>query len=765
MLELDWDELRQHTRPEQAPSDGSIRDADAAWRDALTLVLTAVAFLSVVWSVESANWVRDLPSLYPIGLSALVVGYGLSRVRRNQIILLPAGLLLGASILFLQLMAIISGHSVYVRTDALLDRMYVWWSSVTQDGISTDPLPVIVIMLVMTWFGSFFAAWAIFRWRNPILGLIPGAAALIWDAAFSTSEFNIAAVVYIFAGVLLTMRMSVARRERRWERDGLPYPRFISVSVLHATFWMTVILLGGALLIPIGGRSQSANARWDLVTNPIRHHLKPIARAFAAINPEKAVKIHNLKDLLGLQGKIAQTDAPAVHITGVIGPEVAPFLREQSFDQYTRDGWKANSDNSIPLAAGEHTQTDNGSAPEASESALATLPPRDVITIETKVQGGNADHLFSIGQPLQADVPASISVGAAAADIMNLSPASDLDNGDRYSVTGSVSVPSVEQMRAAGAAYPSWVTERYLQLPRRLPGRVRERAREIADSTATPYDATAAIEQYLRTFPVDYNVPAAPRGQDNVDYFLFDAQRGYFDYHASAMAVLLRTLGIPARVATGYVIDPAQRQGESDQFNLTQQQAFSWPEVYFPGIGWVEFNPTPSEPLIDRPETSAAAVRRTGQLPSADLGIQPTGPAAAPSTGSEGVTPRTWLMLGFVGVAATALLLGVGAKFAWDFGLRGLPLPVQLWEKSLRLATLADRPPRRDETPREFADRIRRDVPGLDGITDIATAYERVRFGQRLPSSEETVRINAAWASARTRLLAHALRRRPRPAR
>ena len=73
------------------------------------------------------------------------------------------------------------------------------------------------------------------------------------------------------------------------------------------------------------------------------------------------------------------------------------------------------------------------------------------------------------------------------------------------------------------------------------------------------------------------------------------------------MAVMLRSLGIPARVATGYVVDPLQRQGESDTFNLTQRKAFAWPEVYFPGIGWVEFSPTPSQPLIKRARAAPPA--------------------------------------------------------------------------------------------------------------------------------------------------------------
>src|SRR5256714_10770906 len=80
-----------------------------SWEDALTLALTAAAFMTVAANVQNADWVSGLPSLYPIGISALLVAYGLSRVRLHQLLLLPAGLFVGAIIVFFQLMAIVPG--------------------------------------------------------------------------------------------------------------------------------------------------------------------------------------------------------------------------------------------------------------------------------------------------------------------------------------------------------------------------------------------------------------------------------------------------------------------------------------------------------------------------------------------------------------------------------------------------------------------------------------------------------------------------------
>ncbi len=772
MRETNWDDIFQRRAYDDASLEDERLSAIVPWEDWLTFALAAVAFMSVAAAVTSAHWVRGMPSLYPVGFAALVLGYLLSRVRRNEFLLHPIALFAGTTLVFLQVIAVVSGHSLYVRTDHLLDRMYVWWSAVTQGGISNDPLPVIVLLLVVTWAGSYFSAWAIFRWRNATLGILPGGTALMWNLALSPGQFSTAFVVYLLASALLLMRLHIDREQRQWDRDGVRYPEFITLSALNATFWATCGLLVFVWLLPLHARSATANERWGDFTRPVTRHLTPLARVFISVNANKPVNIHNLKDALPFQGKIALNGRDAVQVDVKITPGMAAFLREQSFDEYTRDGWKSNVTD-IPLDPGSSTLVDEnllgGAAGPPGVIDESSPAPRQQVQINVTVKGGNNEHLFSLGQARSSDQPFAARVGADLPDVSSIKPAEHLSNGDQYTVTGSVATASIEQMRAAGTDYPSWVTARHLDLPRDLPRRVRFKAQEVTRSTATPYDDAAAIEKYLRTFPNDYNVPAAPPGRDSVDYFLFDAQRGYFDYHASAMAVMLRALGIPARVATGYVVDPLQRDGDSDTFRLTQRQAFAWPEVYFPGIGWVEFSPTPSRGLINRPGTTpppapAGSTRQDAPLDAPiDLGISPGGPpdAQLTSTTGEGGAPL-WPFVAIGVIAAALLIAGTAGKFAWEFGLAALPRPAQLWEKTMRLATLGQQRPQSHETPREYAARLRRDVPGAGGVAYIASAYERTRFGHETLSPEDAEHLEAAWSSARNGLLRRALRLRAR---
>ncbi|MFS0787821.1 transglutaminaseTgpA domain-containing protein [Shouchella sp. 1P09AA] len=138
----------------------------------------------------------------------------------------------------------------------------------------------------------------------------------------------------------------------------------------------------------------------------------------------------------------------------------------------------------------------------------------------------------------------------------------------------------------------------YTQLPEALPDRVQELAEEITATSETVYDQVRAIEQYLRGPEFQYeteDVPVPSANQDYVDQFLFETQRGYCDNFSTAMAVMLRTLDIPTRWVKGFTEGELIESNEDNQsFLISNNNAHSWVEVYFPSAGWVSFEPTPS---------------------------------------------------------------------------------------------------------------------------------------------------------------------------
>jgi protein-glutamine gamma-glutamyltransferase len=163
----------------------------------------------------------------------------------------------------------------------------------------------------------------------------------------------------------------------------------------------------------------------------------------------------------------------------------------------------------------------------------------------------------------------------------------------RYEATSEIAQPSATQLRAASQDFPPAILLSYLQLPD-LDPRIPRLAQEITRAADNNYDKAVALEQYLRTnFRYTLQLPpAVPR--DPLANFLFDRKQGHCEYFASAMAVMLRTLRIPSRVVNGF------RTGEfndvTSQYVVRARNAHSWVEAYFPGYGWISFDPTPASP-------------------------------------------------------------------------------------------------------------------------------------------------------------------------
>jgi len=150
--------------------------------------------------------------------------------------------------------------------------------------------------------------------------------------------------------------------------------------------------------------------------------------------------------------------------------------------------------------------------------------------------------------------------------------------------------------RTAGTQYPAEMRETYLQLPEQLDPRIPEFARRITDSAKNPYDKALALESYLQThFGYTLKLAGKP-GADPLAYFLFETKAGHCEYFASAMAVMLRTLGIPSREVNGFL--PGEYNDVGGDYIVRGSDAHSWVEAYFPGSGWVTFDPTPGATAV-----------------------------------------------------------------------------------------------------------------------------------------------------------------------
>ncbi len=202
---------------------------------------------------------------------------------------------------------------------------------------------------------------------------------------------------------------------------------------------------------------------------------------------------------------------------------------------------------------------------------------------------------------------------------------SSFRNGTTFTVISEVPSPSPADLRADAPANPA-AASRYTQLPSDTPVEIGQIAGLVTQGAISRLDAAVALQNYLRTFRYDEDVSQQHDFRDLLE-FLTVVRAGYCEQFAAAMAVMARSLGIPARVAVGF--GPGE-EIEPGRYAVTSRQAHAWVEVLFPSFGWLAFEPTPRSDGFDVPGYA--------QPPNVEPTPGPTA-TAAPATGSPEPTP------------------------------------------------------------------------------------------------------------------------------
>jgi hypothetical protein len=353
---------------------------------------------------------------------------------------------------------------------------------------------------------------------------------------------------------------------------------------------------------------------------------------------------------------------------------------------------------------------------------------------------------------------------------------------DSLETSGSVSTATVAELENAGTDYPSWVqSDADPILGKGASAQNVSQANAISSlaerwtqGTSNPYAAASAIEAHLRggAFAYTLDPPKTPSGEWPIVYFLDSSHQGYCQYYASAMGAMLRSLGIPTMLVSGYGPGTATgRYGSAHKpiFQVTSTDAHVWVEVYFPGYGWIPFEPTPQSTF-----GGYLPFARGGPTPTPSAATTPTATPKAPRatlppvTGSTVSTsaggPPVWLL----GFPAALVLVAVLALVA----LRWWRRPRSLAGVWLRL-TLAGRMTgiRHDEaeTRSAFAGRLSRALGGsgppllgteLGTVAAVSGKGEFSPDGLADPDRRLWRDTWAALAPALTRLLRHRLLRR-----
>ena len=472
----------------------------------------------------------------------------------------------------------------------------------------------------------------VMRWTGAVLAaLLPAGTVLGIALAYTGAQSTVGLSVFLLVALLLTAVQAQYSNERRWADRAMIYAEdmrldfFIAASLLVAgivtsAYLVPQLQLGTAVRLFIDRAADSSTGRPGPDEDPGEviglPRFTPPPPFFDQYRRGGLPRSH----LLGAGPELADELALTVRVFGEEAPGGTRYYwRGLSYEVYTGPGWETGETETVRFQAG-------WLVPGPLE------PYSRPIRQEVRVIGPPSGIAYAAGEILSADHTFTVAwriPGPGIPDVFGVRIETDV-----YTIDSSYPYFLSDPLRAAGTEYPDWVTDRYLGLPETLPLRVGELAASLTEGAGSPFDAALAIETYLRDYEYTLNLGPPPPGRDLADYFLFDLQRGYCDYFATAMVVLARSSGLPARLAIGYA--GGEYDPETERYMVSALNAHSWPEIYFPGFGWVPFEPTAGVVAIDRSEGEALPAYPPPMLP----------PLRAP--------PPVWLRSFLLGAGFTA---------------------------------------------------------------------------------------------------------------
>ena len=736
----------------------------------LSLGLLFVMLLSLGWSVQRADWFDKLDFLVPMTLWAVIAGALLGLTRLSVVAVLPLSGLLGAGVVlwtiggeyFAELSQ--AGRLMALRGDAIN-----WTRVVLDSGYPPQVSPYAIGLGVLMWVTAFIAAYTIYRHHRVIDAILLVGATLVANMSATFADLFGYIVLFSVASLLLWLRTALISREDSWRlrrvtenvdvhssmmRSGVT---FIAGSIALAWILTTV-----AVAAPLTGVLSNLDGAW----NDLRDSVGGI---FGGItNQDSRIPGTSFGSSFAVRGSWVSSDAAVM----TVASKRPYYLRTITYDVYTGHGWSRSDGPKRSVAPGERIFP--GYTPERPLAADAFA----LETVTMEIQQNLGRNIFTPGYPTAAFLPVVVQEPGGKPILGGLESAVALEVGKGYQITAAISNASEAMLAGAGTDYPPEIAATYLDTTG-ITDRTRERARSLVVGAIDPFHMAKALAAYLQGSRFHYStiaaVPTDPN-RDLVDFFLFDpkGQTGYCEYFATAMAVMARSVGLPARVAVGYA--PGERLS-TGVYQYRERNAHAWAEIYFPGYGWQIFEATKSLPPVVRLVGSGVVppvnppVGGVGLSPfdeGADPGAISSLPSFQPVPGGfrpgdkppaeETRNGNLLLVTGVLGLFAVVLawrLARVRRRF------RFLAPGDRQWQ---RLALAADRggvARSPSETIYEYAGWLEEQLPAQRGeIRQIADGKVWQSYSGRSISAEAIARLERAWGRLQLPLVWLTVRRR-----
>jgi transglutaminase-like putative cysteine protease len=745
----------------------------AGW---LSLGLILVMALALAWSVQGAGWLERLDYLVPVAMAAVLAGAVLGLTRWSIVASLPLAALLGGAMV---LWAV--GGEYYPALDqagrafALRSDAVAWTIVVFRTGYPSEMSPYAIGLGLLMWTTAFMAAYVVYRYHRALDAILLLGAALLTNMSATFTDLFGHLLLFVIAALLLWLRAALVERQDGWQRrrvnENMEVPAAIMRSGIvfaGASVALAWILTSVAVAAPLTGAWRSLDGVWTGARDQFEG-------VFGSLeNPQSRITGNSFGRSFTVFGEWRSNDRETV----VLAASRPLYLRTSAYDVYTGRGWERSDGPARRVPAGEPLFT----VPTPERPTVAAAVRVETIAIEMRQPIGR--NLFTAGSPLQVYAPVVVHESGGLPVLGGIESTSPLGTGEAYEVSVAISQATEAQLATAGTEYPEAVTRLYLD-DSLVTDRVAELARQITANTSNPYEQARALARYLTgpDFTYDTTGPEIPRNGDVVDTFLFgdEGRRGYCQYYASAMAMMARSLGLPARVAVGFA--PGESIGEGLYLHR-EANAHAWAEIYFPGYGWQIFEATKSinprfvrlpgdasaggaapitgiDPLLDFDDFRDPN-RGVSALPSPDLidgAIDPdrSEDAAAEDTAAAARSGNALVIGALVmGLATVVWLRRRQAERRW----RLLPAGDRAWRRLTGAAGRAGVGPQPSETIYEYAGWLEDQLPRQsEPIRLVADGKVWQSYSGRRMTAAASDRLDAAWAALRLPLLWLALRR------
>jgi len=567
------------------------------WWDWAALGLHFLLLQTVASRLAATTWTPFLYLTQTFTYMGYVVGtaLGYSRFRRGTVRWLTSFYML-LMIPLLWTLVLDQQTSLEEQLASVAGRLFFSSADFVSGRPVEDPFFFVAVMSIAFWIISSWAGFALVRNQNYLGAVLPAAIGLIiiqnYDRAIPSRLWFLA--FFAFLALLLLGRLQFLQNKTSWQKRRVFLSPDNTVDLTSSMAIAAGLIIIVAWTVPTSSSGlASAVKTWNRITRPWREFTQEMENAVSALESPsggRAGEFFGSELILGRGFPLSDTVMFEVETPELPAGTRPPryYWRGRTYDHFVNGQWYTTGTVRQEYSPG----VVNPFNVDAQEQAPARFVFR---TGETSLS-----LLYSPAQPVWISRPGiTISMPAGSnADLIAWHALPTLKAGEVYQLDAVLNNPNIEQLQQAGTEYPEWVAQKYLQLPNNFSPRIQVLAAEITADAETPFEKASAITRYLRE-NITYapTVPAPPRNREPLEWVLFDHKQAYCVYYASSEILMLRAVGVPARLAVGF----AQGEREDGKYVVRRFNSHAWPEVYFPSIGWVEFEPTGNQSPLNRP--------------------------------------------------------------------------------------------------------------------------------------------------------------------